>query len=152
LQSIAADTNTQAIMVYVEDVGSGPRFLEAAHEITHGPHPKPIIVIKSGRTAEGAAAAASHTGALAGSDELYNALMTQAGVFRVETVAQLFDLAEIFTDPALPAGKRTAIITNAGGPGIMATDAWSWPSSAITPRSRCSSRCRWWGASRIQST
>ena len=123
LRSIAADANTRAIMMYVEDVGSGPRFLEAAHEITHGAHPKPVLIIKSGRTAEGAAAAASHTGSLAGSDNLYNALMIQAGAFRVETVAQLFDLAEIFTDPALPAGKKTAIITNAGGPGIMATDA-----------------------------
>ncbi len=123
LRSIAADPNTRAVMMYVEDVGNGPRFLEAAHEITHGTHPKPIMVIKSGRTLEGAAAAASHTGSLAGSDELYNALMTQSGVFRVESVAQLFDLAEVFSDPALPAGKRTAIITNAGGPGIMATDA-----------------------------
>lgn len=123
LQSIAADPNTRAIMMYVEDVGNGPRFLEAAHEITHGANPKPVMLIKSGRTAEGAAAAASHTGSLAGSDELYNALMKQCGVFRVETVAQLFDLAEIFTDPTLPKGKRTAIITNAGGPGIMATDS-----------------------------
>ncbi len=123
LRSIAADPKTRAIMMYVEDVGSGQRFLQAAHEITHGAHPKPILVIKSGRTAEGAAAAASHTGSLAGSDNLYNALMTQSGAFRVETVAQLFDLAEVFTDPMLPAGKKTAIITNAGGPGIMATDA-----------------------------
>ncbi len=110
-------------MMYVEDVGSGQRFLHAAHEVTHGPNPKPVLVIKSGRTAEGAAAAASHTGSLAGSDNLYNALMTQSGAIRVETVAQLFDLAEVFTDPMLPAGKKTAIITNAGGPGIMATDA-----------------------------
>ena len=110
-------------MMYVEEIGDGPRFLAAAHEITHGSNPKPILVIKSGRTAEGAAAAASHTGSLAGSDELYNALMTQAGAFRVETVAELFDLAEVFTDPQLPAGRRTAIVTNAGGPGIMATDA-----------------------------
>ncbi|MFV2067564.1 MAG: acetate--CoA ligase family protein, partial [Pirellulales bacterium] len=123
LRSIAADPNTRAIMMYVEDVSSGPRFLEAAHGITHGPNPKPVLVIKSGRTAEGAAAAASHTGSLAGSDNLYNALMTQSGAFRVETVAQLFDLAEIFTDPTLPRGNKTAIITNAGGPGIMATDA-----------------------------
>jgi acetyltransferase len=123
LQSLAADPKTQAIMMYVEEIGNGPRFLAAAHEITHGANPKPILVIKSGRTAEGAAAAASHTGSLAGSDELYNALIKQAGAFRVETVAQLFDLAEIFTDPMLPAGRRTAIVTNAGGPGIMATDA-----------------------------
>lgn len=123
IRSLAADDKTQAIMMYVEEIGNGHRFLAAAHEITHGPNPKPILVIKSGRTAEGAAAAASHTGSLAGSDELYNALMTQAGAFRVETVAQLFDLAEVFTDPTLPAGRRTAIVTNAGGPGIMATDA-----------------------------
>ncbi len=123
IRSLAADDKTQAIMMYVEEISNGPRFLAAAHEITHGANPKPILVIKSGRTAEGAAAAASHTGSLAGSDELYNALMTQAGAFRVETVAQLFDLAEVFTDPCLPAGRRTAIVTNAGGPGIMATDA-----------------------------
>jgi acetyltransferase len=123
LRSLAGDANTAAIMMYVEDIGNGPRFLAAAHEITHGADPKPILVIKSGRTAEGAAAAASHTGSLAGADELYGALMTQSGCFRVETVAQLFDLAEIFTDPTLPKGRKTAIITNAGGPGIMATDA-----------------------------
>lgn len=123
IRSLAADDKTQAIMMYVEEISDGPRFLAAAHEITHGADPKPILVIKSGRTAEGAAAAASHTGSLAGSDELYNALMKQAGAFRVETVAQLFDLAEVFTDPCLPAGRKTAIVTNAGGPGIMATDA-----------------------------
>lgn len=123
IRSLAADDKTQAIMMYVEEISDGPKFLAAAHEITHGSNPKPILVIKSGRTAEGAAAAASHTGSLAGSDELYNALLTQAGAFRVETVAQLFDLAEVFTDPCLPAGRKTAIVTNAGGPGIMATDA-----------------------------
>jgi len=123
LRSLAADAKTRAILMYVEDIGSGPRFLEAAHAIVHSDSPKPIIVIKSGRTPEGAAAAASHTGSLAGSDDLYNSLMAQAGVFRVDTVAELFDLAEIFTDPTLPAGRRTAIITNAGGPGILATDA-----------------------------
>ncbi len=123
LRSIAADPHTRAIMMYVEDISSGPRFLEAAHEVTHGPIPKPVLVIKSGRTAEGAAAAASHTGSLVGSDNLYDALMVQSGVFRVQTVSQLFDLAEVFTDPSLPQGGKTAIITNAGGPGIMATDA-----------------------------
>ncbi len=123
LRSLAADDKTKAIMMYVEEISDGHRFLAAAHDIIHGANPKPILVIKSGRTAEGAAAAASHTGSLAGSDELYNAMMIQAGVFRVETVAQLFDLAEVFTDPLLPAGRRTAIVTNAGGPGIMATDS-----------------------------
>ena len=120
---MAADVNTRAIMMYVEDITDGSKFLNAAHEITRGANPKPILVIKSGRTAEGAAAAASHTGSLAGSDELYNSVMAQSGAMRVETVSELFDLAEIFTDPALPRGNQTAIITNAGGPGIMATDA-----------------------------
>ncbi len=123
LQFLAADEATRAIMMYVEDLADGQRFLQSAHKITHGANPKPILMIKSGRTAEGAAAAASHTGSLAGSDELYNALFKQSGVFRVTTVAELFDLAEAFSDPTLPAGDRTAIITNAGGPGIMATDA-----------------------------
>jgi acetyltransferase len=123
LQWLARDAQTRAIMMYVEDISSGPRFLAAAHAITRGPNPKPILLIKSGRTAEGAAAAASHTGSLAGSDEIYNALMIQSGVFRVESVGELFDLAEVFTDPALPQGRQTAIVTNAGGPGIMATDA-----------------------------
>jgi acetyltransferase len=122
LRALAEDPNTRAIMMYVEEISSGPRFLETAHSITHGESPKPILVIKSGRTAEGAAAAASHTGSLAGSDELYNAVMKQSGVFRVDTASRLFDWAEIFTDPTLPRGRRTAIITNAGGPGIMATD------------------------------
>ena len=79
LRSLAADDKTQAIMMYVEEIGDGHRFLAAAHEITHGTNPKPILVIKSGRTAEGAAAAASHTGSLAGSDELYNALDDPGG-------------------------------------------------------------------------
>lgn len=122
LWALADDPNTRAIMMYVEEISSGPRFLETAHSITHGVNPKPILVIKSGRTAEGAAAAASHTGSLAGSDELYNAVMKQSGVFRVDTASRLFDWAEIFTDSTLPEGRKTAIITNAGGPGIMATD------------------------------
>lgn len=123
LLSIAADPNTKAILMYVEDLSSGQGFVEAAYEVTHGPHPKPILAIKTGRTPQGAAAAASHTGSLAGSDEVYDAIMAQAGVVRVESVEDLFDYAEVFSDPAMPRGRRTAIVTNAGGPGIMATDA-----------------------------
>ncbi|HOB75707.1 MAG TPA: acetate--CoA ligase family protein [Phycisphaerae bacterium] len=123
LRSIAADPNTKVIMMYIEDLTDGRAFVETAYEITHGENPKPILAIKTGRTPQGAAAAASHTGSMAGSDEVYDAIMTQAGVIRVESVEDLFDLAEIFSDPVMPAGRRTAIITNAGGPGIMATDA-----------------------------
>jgi acetyltransferase len=109
--------------MYIEDLSGGLEFINACHEITHGEKPKPIIAIKTGRTTEGAAAAASHTGSLAGSDEVYDAIFEQAGVLRVESVGELFDCAEAFIDPTLPAGRRTAIVTNAGGPGIMATDA-----------------------------
>ena len=123
LRSLAADPNTKIIMMYVEDLSSGAEFVEAAHEITHGGDPKPILAIKTGRTAAGAAAAASHTGSLAGSDEVYDAIMGQAGVLRVDSVEDLFDFAPVFSDPVMPTGRRTAIVTNAGGPGIMATDA-----------------------------
>ena len=81
------------------------------------------MAIKTGRTAEGASAAASHTGSLAGTDEVYDAIMAQAGVLRVDTVQELFDLAMAFGSQPMPASDRVAIVTNAGGPGIMATDA-----------------------------
>jgi acetyltransferase len=123
LKAIAADPYTKVILMYVEDLSAGQEFVDAAHAITHGPEPKPILVIKTGRTQEGAAAAASHTGSLAGSDEVYDAIFSQAGVVRVESVGELFDFAEMFADSALPRGRKTAIVTNAGGPGIMATDA-----------------------------
>jgi len=123
LRALAADPYTKVILMYVEELGSGQAFVETCYDITHGGNPKPIVAIKTGRTSEGAAAAASHTGALAGSDEVYDAIMSQAGVLRVESVKELFDYAEVFADPALPQGRRTAIVTNAGGPGIMATDA-----------------------------
>lgn len=123
LRALARDPWTKVILMYIEDLSAGLPFIDACHEITHGDKPKPIIAIKTGRTREGAAAAASHTGSLAGSDEVYDAIFTQAGVLRVESVGELFDCAEAFIDPTLPAGRRTAIVTNAGGPGIMATDA-----------------------------
>jgi acetyltransferase len=123
LKSLARDPHTKVILMYVEELSNGQEFVETSYEITHGPKAKPILAIKTGRTSEGAAAAASHTGSLAGSDEVYDAIMRQAGVVRVDSVKDLFDYAEIFADPVLPTGRSTAIITNAGGPGIMATDA-----------------------------
>jgi len=123
LKSLATDPNTKVIMMYVEDITNGQEFLNTAFEITHGSNPKPILAIKTGRTQEGAAAAASHTGSLAGSDEVYDAIFSQAGVMRIESVEELFDLAEVFEEESLAKGRSTAIITNAGGPGIMATDA-----------------------------
>ncbi len=123
LLALASDPFTKAILMYVEELSHGQRFIETCHRITHGTNPKPIIAIKTGRTQEGAAAAASHTGSLAGSDEVYDAVLGQAGVLRVDSVKELFDSAEVFLDPSLPAGRKTAVVTNAGGPGIMATDA-----------------------------
>ncbi len=123
LLALAADPLTKAILMYVEELSHGQDFIETCQRITHGSNPKPIIAIKTGRTQEGAAAAASHTGSLAGSDEVYDAVFEQAGVLRVDSVKELFDCAEVFVDPTLPVGRRTAVVTNAGGPGIMATDA-----------------------------
>ncbi len=90
LRSLAEDPITKVILMYVEELSAGQAFVEAVHDITHGRNAKPILAIKTGRTSEGAAAAASHTGSLAGSDEVYDAIMAQAGVIRVETVKQLF--------------------------------------------------------------
>jgi acetyltransferase len=121
--SLAQDEQTDAILMYVEAISDGRKFVDAAQQITRGPNAKPILMIKTGRTSQGAAAAASHTGSMAGSDEVYDALLEQAGVIRVDSVETLFDVASCFSDKVLPAGRRTAIVTNAGGPGIMATDA-----------------------------
>ncbi|MBI4581079.1 MAG: acetate--CoA ligase family protein [Planctomycetes bacterium] len=123
LRCLAGDRNTDLIMMYVEDISDGQAFANTAYEITHGANCKPILAMKTGRTAAGAAAAASHTGSLAGSDEVYDAIMSQAGVIRVNSVEDLFNYAPVFLDSRMPAGNRTAIVTNAGGPGIMATDA-----------------------------
>ncbi|MBT4502213.1 MAG: acetate--CoA ligase family protein, partial [Gemmatimonadetes bacterium] len=114
----------QVILMYVEDLSNGLDFIHIAREITSEQEiTKPILALKSGRTAEGARAAASHTGSMAGTDEVYDALMAQAGVLRVDTVQELFDYAMAFADQPMPRSDRIAIVTNAGGPGIMATDA-----------------------------
>lgn len=118
------DPQTDVILMYVEEISDGQRFMRIARYITGDrPHPKPILAIKTGRTLEGAKAAASHTGSLVGSDEVYDALFAQSGILRVETVEDLFHYAVAFANQPLPQGRRVAIITNAGGPGIMATDA-----------------------------
>jgi acetyltransferase len=118
------DPQTRVILLYVEDLADGRTFLELAREITgEGADRKPILALKAGRTPAGAKAVASHTGSLAGSDEVYQALFIQSGVLRVDTVEDLFEYAIAFAQQPLPKGRRVAIITNAGGPGIMATDA-----------------------------
>lgn len=123
LAFLASDPQTDVILLYLEDLENPKRFIELASQITGDlPKSKPILAIKSGRTVEGAKAAASHTAALAGTDEAYEFLFEQCGVFRVNTLEELFDYATAFSTQPLPRGNRLAIITNAGGPAIIATD------------------------------
>ena len=122
LDYLASDEDTAVIAMYLEDVTNGRQFIERARKIFWETH-KPMLCLKSGRSAEGAKAVSSHTGSLAGSDSVYDALLVQSGVQRVDTIAELFDYAALYTTQPLPRGNRVAIITNAGGPGIMATDA-----------------------------
>ncbi|HSW38746.1 MAG TPA: acetate--CoA ligase family protein, partial [Acidobacteriota bacterium] len=120
LEALADDPETDVIILYVEDLEDPKEFIKLARQISEK---KPILAVKSGRTTEGAKAAASHTGALSGSDEVFDSLFAQCGVLRVETLEELFRFGIAFANQPLPRGRRVAIVTNAGGPGIMATDA-----------------------------
>lgn len=122
LEYLADDPKTQAIALYLEDIADGKGFIEIASKI-FWEKGKVVLCLKSGRSAEGAKAVSSHTGSLAGSDAVYDAIFTQSGVQRVDTISELFDRASLYTTQPAPKGKNLAIITNAGGPGIMATDA-----------------------------
>src|SRR5262245_3495171 len=113
------DPHTTSIVIYMESIGDARAFLSAAREVSLT---KPIIVIKAGRTAAAAKAAASHTGSLAGSDLVLDAAFRRTGVLRVDTVAEIFDMAEVLAKQPRPIGPRLAIVTNAGGPGVLASD------------------------------
>ncbi len=114
------DPNTNSIVIYMETVGDARAFLSAAREVALT---KPIIVIKPGRTAQAAKAAASHTGSLTGSDEVLDAAFRRVGVLRVDRIEDLFYMSEVLAKQPRPRGKRLTILTNAGGPGVLATDA-----------------------------
>jgi len=114
------DPRTRSILIYMESIGDARAFLSAAREVALS---KPIIVIKPGRTAAAAKAAASHTGSLTGSDEVLDAAFRRSGVLRVNNIADLFYMAEVLAKQPRPAGPRLAIVTNAGGPAVLATDA-----------------------------
>jgi len=114
------DPRTQSIVIYMETIGDARAFLSAAREVALV---KPIIVIKPGRTASAARAAASHTGSLTGSDEVLEAAFRRSGVLRVNSISDLFHMAEVFAKQPRPQGPRLTILTNAGGPGVIATDA-----------------------------
>lgn len=120
LERWETDPSVKVILMYVENFGNPRHFLEIASRITKT---KPIIVVKSGRSRAGARAASSHTGALAANDTAVDAMLAQAGVLRASSVEDLFDLAMGFGVSALPRSRRTAVLTNAGGPGILAADA-----------------------------
>ena len=114
------DPYTKCIVIYMESIGDARSFLSASREVALT---KPIIVIKAGRTAAAAQAAASHTGSLSGSDEVLDAAFRRVGVLRVDSISQVFDMAELLAKQPRPRGPRLAILTNAGGPGVLATDA-----------------------------
>ncbi len=124
------DPHTSMILMYLENFGNPKRFVELGRRVTRT---KPICVVKSGRTGAGQRAAASHTGALAGAELATDAIIAQAGAMRAETIEELFDLAMVLSNQPLPAGNRVAIVTNAGGPGIMIADACEQNGLVVTP-------------------
>ncbi len=117
---LAAASEAQALLLYVESITAARKFVSAARAFTRS---KPIVAYKAGRFAESARAAASHTGAMAGDDRVYEAAFRRAGIERVDTIDDLFDCAELLSRRRGPTGRRLAIVTNAGGPGVVATDA-----------------------------
>jgi acetyltransferase len=120
LQALEEDEQTEVVMAYLEDIQTGRRFMQAAASLTRK---KPLLVLKSGRTTIGAKAISSHTGSLAGDDKAYTIALKQAGALRCKTIRNLFDLANGFSKQPLLEGDRIAFVTNAGGPGVMASDA-----------------------------
>ena len=126
LKMLAEHEQTKVIVMYLEDMGNGQEFLKVCKQITKkNAVKKPVLVLKSGRSPEGAKAAMSHTGALMGSDEIYDALLKQSGAIRVDTMEELFDYATAFSKQPLPVEGDLVIVSNAGGPAIISTDSCS---------------------------
>ncbi|MGC9529487.1 MAG: acetate--CoA ligase family protein [Candidatus Bipolaricaulaceae bacterium] len=123
LTAFAQDEQTKVIVAYLEGVQDGQSFLRTARQVTRH---KPVVILKAGRAEAGSRAVSSHTGTMAGSDRAYQAAFRQAGVIRAENVEELFDFAYALARQPLPRGKRVGIVTNAGGAGVMATDAVEW--------------------------
>jgi acetyl coenzyme A synthetase (ADP forming)-like protein len=116
------DEKTRVILLYLEEVTDGRALMQAAHDVITRAG-KPVLLLKSGRTEAGALAASSHTGSLAGNDEIYDAAFRQAGIIRCENIEEMFNIAMAFAYQPVPKSNRVAIITNAGGPGVLTTDA-----------------------------
>ncbi len=119
LSYLADDPDTRVIVLYIEGIDKGRAFLRVAREVSRK---KPIVAIKSGRTRSGMRAASSHTGSLAGIDQIYDAAFRKAGIIRVDGIEVMFDLCQALSECPLPGGRRLAIVTNSGGPGILAAD------------------------------
>lgn len=119
IEHLGNDDDTSAILLYIESLADAQRFLRVAQKVSPR---KPIIALKVGKTEQGAHAASSHTGSLAGNDLVYSTAFERAGVLRIETIAELFDYTEFLAKHDEHVGKNVAIITNAGGPGVIATD------------------------------
>ena len=126
------DPSAKSILLYIESLTNFRKFMSAARSVSRI---KPIIVLKAGRSEAGAEAAASHTGAMAGEDAVYDAAFKRAGIVRVDTIQDLFDCAELMAKQPRPRGRRLAIVTNGGGPGVMATDAMARADLAPEPLS-----------------
>ncbi len=129
LDYLGSDAETEAILLYLEGITSARKFMSAARAAARN---KPVIIIKAGRESEGAAAAASHTGALAGADEVYDAAIRRSGMLRVDTIQDLFNAAETLGRGALKPGDPLTIITNGGGAGVMAADALAGRGGALS--------------------
>ncbi len=120
IESLGEDKDTKVIVGYLEDIKNGPHFMRTAERVTRS---KPIILIKAGTSSAGAAAASSHTGSIAGASMAYECAFNTSGILQAGSLEALFDYAQAFSYQPLPKGDRVAVVTNAGGPGIMATDA-----------------------------
>ena len=126
------DPQTKSILLYMESIGDARAFLSAAREVALS---KPIIVIKAGRSEAASQAASSHTGALTGSDEVFDAAFRRCGVLRVQNISDLFYMAEVLGKQPRPRGRRLTVLTNAGGPGVLATDALIATGGELAPLS-----------------
>ncbi len=123
IKYLHADKKTKVICMYAESLDNAPEFIKVLRQLNRGKNPKPIIVLKSGKTEAGAGAIASHTGSLSSGDSAYRALFAQAGMIRANSISELFDLAQIFSMNEIQKVHKVTLITNAGGPGVLTTDA-----------------------------
>lgn len=123
IEYLHADPQTKVICLYAESLQNAPQMIEKLRQLNLGPQPKPVIILKSGKTEAGMGAVASHTGSLSSSDSAYQALFEQAGMIRAASISELFDLVQVFSHNALQPVERVAIVTNAGGPGVLTTDS-----------------------------